>query len=65
MQIDFNGLAAADPIPGFVRMPFDADGSGTIQQLDLGSRQVFEALRKKDIQAEPPVFRTGLELHFG
>jgi hypothetical protein len=65
MEIDFNGLSAAYAIPGLICMSFYADSAGTIQRLDLRSSKVFQALREKNIQAKPPVVRTGLELHFG
>ena len=65
MEIHLNNLAAPDPIPGLIRVPFNADSAGTVQQLDLRSSQVFQALREKNIQAKPPVLRAGLELHSG
>jgi len=64
-KVDFNGLAAADPISGLIRLSFDPDCTRTIQQLDLRSGQVLQALSEKNIQAKSPVVRTGLELHFG
>src|SRR5262245_57385968 len=64
-KVDFNGFAAADPITGFIRLSFDPDCTGTIQQLDLRSGHVFQALSEKNVQAKSPVVRTGLELHFG
>jgi hypothetical protein len=65
MKIDLNGFDAADPITGLIRLSFDPDCTGTIQQLDLRSGQVFQALSEKNIQTKSPVVRTGLELHFG
>jgi hypothetical protein len=64
-KVDFNSFAAADPITGFILLSFDPDCTGTIQQLDLRSGQVFQALSEKNIQTKSPVVRTGLELHFG
>ena len=44
---------------------FDTNSAGSVQQLDLRSRQILEAPGKKNIEAESAILRTGLEFHFG
>src|SRR5579883_1505069 len=65
IEIDLDRFAAADTVPGLIRMTFDADGAGTVQELNLRSGQVFDAPGEKDVETEPTVLRAGLELHFG
>src|SRR5437868_114230 len=63
-KIDLNRFSAADFVARFFVTAFDIDGAGAIEQLDLGSGEVLEALREEDIEAEASVVRFCEEFHF-
>jgi len=63
-KIDFDGFPASNAVSGFVLASFDADGSGSIQELNLRPGEILETSGKKDVEAKSPIVRICQELHF-
>jgi hypothetical protein len=64
-EIQLDGFSASNTVTGFVMAAVDVNAAGLIQALDLRTCQVVELLRKKNIQSESSILRSGLELHCG
>src|SRR5262249_32842959 len=63
LEIHFDNLSAPNAVAGLVLAAVDTDCPRRIEDLDLGTGEVLEVLRKENVQPEPSGIRPGQDFH--